>query len=402
MADIRQYRRIHDEHFSDTEGEENHEELINKHRKKMIVIALIAAVVIALVFLLFKLISDNANYTDYSVVNSINRNDNSAATYIPYDSGYIRYSFDGITSCDMNGNSRWNHSYTRKNPSIDINDDMVAIGDINGTNILVFDSKGLRGSIDTAIPIVQVVATSKDLVIAVLDGDTANFITMYDTAGNKVYSIKTSLTGDGYPIDVSCSPDGTKLIASFLYVSGESVRSNVVFYNFSDVGQNETERLVGGFNHYENTIVPEVHFIDEKNAIAVGENVITFFSMGEYPKLVKEVKYDTNIDKVFYDDSYVGIISDSKSEGNRYNIKVFTLSGNEKFSTDYTQDYTDAQFVDGGVMLNNGSTMALIGMNGKLQMEKRADTAIEKIIPTKTKNRFALVSAKYIQEIVLR
>ena len=41
------------------------------------------------------------------------------------------------------------------------------------------------------------------------------------------------------------------------------MKTNVVFYNFSEVGQNETERVVGGFNHYDSTIVADVNFIDE-------------------------------------------------------------------------------------------------------------------------------------------
>ena len=54
------------------------------------------------------------------------------------------------------------------------------------------------------------------------------------------------------------------------------MKTNVVFYNFSEVGQNETERVVGGFNHYDSTIVADVNFIDENTVAAVGEDVVAY------------------------------------------------------------------------------------------------------------------------------
>ena len=124
---------------------------------------------------------------------------------------------------------------------------------------------------------------------AVLDDNNANYINMYDTNGEKIYSVKTTLSGDGYPIDVSISPDAKKLIASFIRVSGDEIKTDVVFYNFSDVGKNETERVVGGFN-YDDVIVGDVKFINDTMAVAVGENVVSIYKIKEYPSLEHTIK----------------------------------------------------------------------------------------------------------------
>lgn len=70
------------------------------------------------------------------------------------------------------------------------------------------------------------------IVAAVLEDTTANYINLYNTDGSKIYTVKTTLAGDGYPLDISISEDATKLIASYLYVSGESIKTNVVFTTF--------------------------------------------------------------------------------------------------------------------------------------------------------------------------
>ena len=38
-------------------------------------------------------------------------------------------------------------------------------------------------------------------VVAVLEDNEANYINMYSKEGTKIYSIKTTVSGDGYPLD---------------------------------------------------------------------------------------------------------------------------------------------------------------------------------------------------------
>ena len=112
-------------------------------------------------------------------------------------------------------------------------EDCVAIGDINGNTVYVFNKTGMLGKIDTSLVISQIEVASNGAVVAVLEDNEANYINMYSKEGTKIYSIKTTVSGDGYPLDVSISNDATKLIASYVYVSGEDIKTNVVFYNFS-------------------------------------------------------------------------------------------------------------------------------------------------------------------------
>ena len=110
------------------------------------------------------------------------------------------------------------------------------------------------------MPILQIEVSSGGKISAVLEDTNANYINMYDTNGDKIYSVKTTLSGDGYPLVISISSDPKKLIASFIKVSGDEIKTNVVFYNFSDVGRDRTERVVGGFN-YDDVIVGDISLL---------------------------------------------------------------------------------------------------------------------------------------------
>ena len=182
----------------------------------------------------------------------------------------------------------------------------------------IFDKNGNIGIVDTSLAISQIEVAKQGVVAAVLEDNDANYINLYKTDGTKIYTVKTSLAGDGYPLDISISPDAAKLVASYLYVSGETMKTNVVFYNFSEVGQNETERVVGGFNHYDSTIVADVNFIDENTVAAVGEDVVSIYSIKEYPKLVKEINIDNEIDRVLFGDKYIGLVLKNSESGDIY------------------------------------------------------------------------------------
>lgn len=117
-------------------------------------------------------------------------------------------------------------------PQVKICGSIIAVGDINGSKIYIFDKNGNIGIVDTSLAISQIEVAKQGVVAAVLEDNDANYINLYKTDGTKIYTVKTSLAGDGYPLDISISPDAAKLVASYLYVSGETMKTNVVFYNF--------------------------------------------------------------------------------------------------------------------------------------------------------------------------
>lgn len=54
--------------------------------------------------------------------------------------------------------------------------------------------------------------------------------------------IKTNMGGNGYPLDISLSGDGTQLIASYVLIQNGELKNRVVFYDFSEIGKNIPNR----------------------------------------------------------------------------------------------------------------------------------------------------------------
>ena len=386
----------------ETEDDEIVKHRIKKHRRYMVIIAAIGVIVIAIAVVLVMRLIDGYVFTSYSVTGSLNREDIESSGYIAYGDGYIRYSNDGAAYYTAKGKALWNQTYSMQKPQVKICEDCVAIGDINGNTIYIFNKNGNIGKVDTSLVRSQIEVAANGAVAAVLEDNEANYINMYDKEGNKIYSVKTTLAGDGYPLDISISNDSAKLIASYVYVSGEEIKTNVVFYNFSEVGQNETERVVGGFNHYNDVLVGDVQFLSNNIAVAVGENVISIYKIKEYPSLEKEIQIDNTIDRVFFGTDYIGLVLDNSDSGELYKMVVYNFSGSKVCEAEFGTQVDNIQFDGSSVVMNNSTSFSVFNLKGKNVANMSFDMPASKVLPTGTRGEYILINTKYIQNIKLK
>lgn len=384
------------------ENDEEYKSRLRRHRLRVIAFTAlgIALALAAVIYIAVNI--DNHSYSTYTIINSVTRDETSNCRYYEFGGGYVRCSNDGVVYYNKKGTAVWNQTYQMKSPQLVTSGDCLAVGDINGSSIYVFNTKGMIGSIDTSLSISQVEVGSGGIVAAILEDSTANYINMYDAAGSKIYSVKTTLSGDGYPLDISISKDMTKLVASYVYINGESIKTNVVFYNFSDVGQNETERIVGGFNHYDSTLVPEVEFINNSSVAAVGEDILSIYKIKEFPNLHKEIKLDSGIERVFTSDKYIGILMENKESGDNFKLNVYDNSGNKVFDTAFNTSYDTIKFDGDSILMYNDRMVTLMNMRGKVLADLEFDLPIEEILSLGSRGNYLLVNSTYIQEIRLK
>lgn len=374
---------------------------IRQHRLRKLGIAGVVLLVAFLLVLLVIYILDNRTYSSYKITKSISREDVETSEYISYANGYLRYSSDGISYFTLDGTAVWDQTFSMKKPQVKICDSYIAVGDVNGNTIYLFNESGYMSDINTSLTISQIEVAKDGIVVAVLEDNNANYINMYDKSGEKVYSVKTTLSGDGYPFDISITDDGTKLMAAYIYVSGEEIKNNIVFYNFSEVGKNETERVVGGYD-FDSTIVGDVQFLTNTIAVAVSENSISLYKVKETPKLLKKISIDEEIQRIFYSDKYIGIVTANSDSSDLYKLIVYNTSGNEVCETTFDTDYDTIQFDASSIILNNDSSLCVMNMKGKVLANISFDSTISDVVGVGKRGKYVIINRNYIQTIKLK
>ncbi len=268
-------------------------------------------------------------YMNYSVSNEYSivweRNGSAEGTdnesirgYLPFAGGIIKYTRDGADFIDRNGNPVWDRSYQMTNPIADVCGDYAVIADQGSTAIYIFNGTGLTGASETLLPISLVRAAGNGVIYAVLNDSNAEYITAFNSDGTPIdLSVKSIISGDGYPFDIDVSPDGTQLITSYVGMENGQIINNVVFRNFGTVGQNaDARRVVGGFSdEFEGHLAGRVYFSDNEYSQAFYDGGIVFFSTEVLtsPQVLANVTFEAEMISVASTESYSAVLTENSS-----------------------------------------------------------------------------------------
>lgn len=403
MSGIRGYRKeklkneVPQENASD--GSKNdYKRKLKAHKLKNYAIVMGVALLLIGITVVLVVINRQNSYSKYVAENAIRRTDSGYADYIGYEDGFVRCSRDGVAYYAFNGTQKWNKPHEINNMSIVQRGKYFAVANVGSNEINIFSKSGYISTVNTNLPIVKISISNQGLVVAILEDEEADYINMYDQKGEKVYTIKTTVESNGIPTDISVSPDGKKLAVAFTSVKGLELATSVVFYNFDEVGQNENERIVGGFDSYKDQLIGEVHFLNDRDVVAVAENIISFYTIKEYPKLIKNIDITDEIRQVFYSENNFGYVyMDSEDKTNV--LCVMDSDGNRLFEKVIDEKYNNFCFTESEIMMYGGKEFVLLNKKGKVLTNMDFESELSEIIPTDGNKDYLYITTDKIYKI---
>lgn len=401
MAGIREYRKekLKKAH-SDKDKNIDYDKKLRIHRIRVKGILAILIMIAVVTIVVAAIVNNARNYSDYVIEESVRRTDSGYAVYFGDAEGYVKCSRDGVFAYGFDNEPRWNKTYGVNKISVDRCGSYFAVADIGSNYVYVFDEDGYISTINTVLPIVKINISSKGHVAIILEDKEADFIDMYDKDGNRVYTIKTTPESDGIPTDIGISMDGRKLVVAFTAVKGVELKTSVVFYNFGEVGQNENERVVGGFDFYDDQLLGEVEFLDQNTVVAVSENIISFYSIKEYPKLIRNVDVEDKIEQVFYSEEKIAYVY--TDDNHKKNLCVYNTEGEKIFTSEVKDIYTSFEFTGKGIMMYGKDEFRLISDNGKEKYKDRFETEISHIIPLNSNKDYLFITIEKLHKVKLK
>ncbi len=342
----------------------------------------------------------NKDYEAYEVTSTFEIENGILAECAGFAEGIVRCTTEGI-SYIKSGREIWNKSISIQNPIMDICGDYVVIAEQKSNNVTLISKSGEQWDITMSYPIIGIEVSGQGVVAATLDDGEANYIELKDKAGEQIALGRTVVQGDGYPIDISISNDGTKLVASYLGISNGTTQSNVVFYNYSAVGQNEVDRIVGGFNQYKTAIVPKVEFISNNVAVAFGTDMFTIYSIKQKPSISREEALENKIESVFYSNKYIGMVFQNEESDKPYILKTYRSNGDKILNQEIDYQYKGILFAGDNVMMYNDSSCKMISDDGVTRFETQFDMVVEEMFAL-SEDTYVIVTADSIMQIKLK
>jgi hypothetical protein len=321
------------------------------------------------------------------------------AQYLRYGSGVLKYSRDGASAIDKEGKLKWNGSYEMKQPIADVCGEYAVVAEQGGTSIQIFDGEGVAGSISTIHDIIKVEISKDGAVAALLETEKDNSIILYDVDGTMLVEMATNVIDNGYPIDITLSEDGEKLITSYLSVTTGELIGIATFYNFGEVGQNWTDRMVGAVN-FSGLVVPRVVFNNNDTACIFKENGFMIFEYSEMPNMIKEINFENKVESILHNEEYIGAVLEAGESGYRQLI-VFNLKGEKVLDKKLDFDYSQIYLADKEIIMYDNLSCIVMKINGTVKFSYTFDSNIEALYPVNDLDRYYFVSDKEIAQINL-
>lgn len=389
-----------------------HKRVVRKRLTIFLVLAILAAIA---AFVLYRYDRFH-QFTDYQIIwekdligeaqEAAVQGEGSFSEYRDFEDGVLKYTKDGASYIDAQGKAVWVQSYEMKSPLVSINGEYAAIGDMQGNSIFIFNKAGCVGQATTLLPILRVTVSAKGVVAALEEDSKASYIYLYKKDGSAIdLSVKSLLSGDGYPVDLSLSPNGTQLITSYMYLDQGIIKCKIVFYNFG-LGKNDPRRVVGIFFPQDlgDAMAGRVRFLDESHAVIFTDKGIQVFStrVETSPESLVQIPVDEEIRSIAYTDEYIGIVTNNVEGGDPYGLKIYDKEGAPVFDRTFNYQYTGFDIDGGLVLLYNDSSCKVFNMTGTEKFTGTFDFTVSKVSAGRFPGTLFVMGPQMMTEIKLQ
>jgi hypothetical protein len=404
VADIRSFLKAKEER---EQKQESYRGKIVRHRVtfayRVLAVILLITAFILIVYFQYR----NRIFTDYDVVATMAQSSVSQSTDVRLGNCVLTYSKDGAHCTNQKGEVLWNQTYDMQDILLSVNGDVAAIATYGGRNVYVQSSDKILGQFTTNMPI-QCLAVAGNGNVAVTMADTENtYLYIYDAEGTLRYEGEATMSGSGYPMTASLTPNGEILAISYLQPDTDTIKSHIAFYNLGSVGDNyaDSDRLVSAYN-YGASVIPYVQFFNNRQSFALSDSRLMFFDGSQKPESAGEyLLNDREVRSVYYSDTYVGLVflaDQAENADQLYQIEVYSSSGNVVGTYGFSIEYTDIFFQDDTFVIYNETQCLVQTMEGIVKYEGSFSKPIRLMLPGTGTWQYQIVTNNSIDTIQLK
>lgn len=385
MPDIRKYMRnkkaLEEKKrpvFSVAE-EPEYEEKLRIHHKRVVIRGVVLCALLLVIVMIASAIYKNLVYDKIEVVDSMAREESMMSEYYSLGNTILRCSRDGAACMNEKGTTIWDLTFEMQRPLVDVCEDYAAIAEASGNKVYIVNEEGKQGELETLLPIRQVRVAAQGVVVVVLEDGNKNWINFYNKEGELLADNKAPLANKGYPLSLDVSNDGKKLAVSYLQIEGAKTESIVAFYNFDSVGYNVTDHLMSS-TVYEDTLFPTVAFLSNTIAVAFGDNLCVGYEGTQNPEEIFQLPLDEEVESIFYNDSYFGLVFRSNSSDASYRMKVYNKKGKLQFEQTFDQNYNKIKFIENEIVVFGQQKILVYNLKGRLKFSGSTENVISDIM----------------------
>lgn len=338
--------------------------------------------VIALIIVL--LITSRGDYTRVELMSE--RDILSSSKVMGTAEGFCAYNRDGAEGYSDNLKTIWNISYDFIDPIGRTCKDKCVFADRGGIDACVTDNTGAVTSLRMPGQIREACISEVGISAFLCDAGEQDYIYLYDFKGEKLLEIRTDVRSMGFPVSIALSPDGKRLVTSYIVIEEEQ-SCRVTFYNFGEVGQNYSDKIVGSFN-YDDEIIPYLTFVDSEHVCICAEYSARVFRFRELPEELTRIDYDGSVKGIDVCDEIIAIAS--QDVGNGMTIRLYDKEGKFISNANTNIDFDEIRVRNRELFITCSDAFVIYDNEGTEKIRTSIPYRIEAVFPTGDSDKYMI------------
>ena len=338
-----------------------------EHRSDLLRFRLVVAAIAAAFFLAAMFYMHNYRYTTYSVDSEMTLASVSAAKIFPFRDGTVVVGTDSL-SYVKNNTVVWDNAVRVQDAVFRSEGEYFFLFPAGGYTAYICNESGIFSTIKVSRPIRTADISQAGVVALATESDDSSYITYYDRFGTHVdVGVKTTLDVSGYPMHLSISPDGQKLLVLYYSVANGIGESRAVFYDFQN-GSADRSYVIQAFEDFyeSDTFLVRCEFTDNRHASIIGDKALLFLTQNGKEVTRNTVPITTEVRSALFSGDELLLVTE---EDDGAYLKTYDITGRLLHSFQCPSDYDIIASNGRYVAFLNGADLRFYNASGRLRYE---------------------------------
>lgn len=144
----------------------------HKKRVKILIGSIVSVILFAIIFNIWQYYTKD--YNSYEVLESIKRKDSQITKYRAYSNKLMKYNCDGVVGFNEKLDMEWSGSFNFSSPILDECGKYIALADLGGTEVYVFNGSGSPKEVKVLYPIAQIRISTQGVLAVVMNRESSD------------------------------------------------------------------------------------------------------------------------------------------------------------------------------------------------------------------------------------
>lgn len=300
---------------------------------------------------------------------------------------------DGVKYFASMGDQKWSDTFNMTSPALVQEGEYVAVGDMGGKTVRVYNKEGMLYDLQTEGSPVQFALNESGYLSLITKNDHAYRIRIYNTKGTLLKERVEESSGV-YPLCSDVSDDSRVFAVSYLDTTDISPIGRVVlFYIDAEESEEHTDSMFAGIEKADEMIPMIAYQKDGTLAVITDKNIYGISSSGDekwvYP-------LENTLDQAALNQKEYIVLALGDSVADKDGRKKGTVcwldnSGKEKASYETGESVTYLQAAEKGIIIGNDHTYTGVHYSGSEEWNYTATADMNDLIPMEKLGRVMAV-----------